>query len=156
MALILRSSAYVDGDSIPARYTCEGDDISPPLEWSGVPDGTRSLVLLIDDPDAPDPRAPRMVWVHWVVFNIPPESTGLAEGASSGDLPQGAAEGLNDWGNAGYGGPCPPIGRHRYVHKLYALDRVLEGLQRPTKADVLAAMEDHILAATTLVGTYQK
>ncbi|MEJ2309772.1 MAG: YbhB/YbcL family Raf kinase inhibitor-like protein [Gammaproteobacteria bacterium] len=156
MALTLKSGAYADGDTIPARYTCEGEDISPPLEWSGVPDGARSLVLLIDDPDAPDPRAPRVVWVHWVLFNIPPESAGLAEGASSGDLPQGAAEGLNDWGNAGYGGPCPPIGRHRYVHKLYALDRVLDGLNRPTKAEVLAAMEDHILAVTTLVATYQK
>jgi Raf kinase inhibitor-like YbhB/YbcL family protein len=156
MALTLKSGAYADGDTIPARYTCEGEDISPPLEWSGVPDGARSLVLLIDDPDAPDPRAPRVVWVHWVLFNIPPGSTGLAEGASSGDLPQGAAEGLNDWGNAGYGGPCPPVGRHRYVHKLYALDRVLDGLNRPTKAEVLAAMEDHILAVTTLVATYQK
>ena len=156
MALTLRSSAYANGDSIPSRFTCTGEDISPPLEWSGVPGGTRSLVLVIDDPDAPDPKAPRMIWVHWVLFNIPPEATGLPEDASRGGLPAGATQGINDWNRAGYGGPCPPIGRHRYVHKLYALDTLLEGLQRPTKADIEAAMQGHILDETELVATYQQ
>jgi hypothetical protein len=156
MALTLRSSAYADGDSIPARFTCVGDDISPPLEWSGVPEGTRSLVLLIDDPDAPDPKAPQTIWVHWVVFNIPPETPGLPEDASRGGLPPGTLNGLNDWNKAGYGGPCPPVGRHRYVHKLYALDTLLEGLHNPVKAEIESAMQGHILDESTLVATYQK
>ena len=156
MALTLRSGAYANGDSIPARYTCEGKDISPPLEWSGIPEGTRSLVLLIDDPDAPDPRAPRMIWVHWVVFNIPPEATGLIEDASRGGLPQGTVQGVNDWNKTGYGGPCPPVGRHRYVHRLYALDTLLEGLKNPVKADIETAMQGHVLEETKLVATFQK
>jgi hypothetical protein len=156
MALTLRSGAYADGDSIPARFTCVGDDISPPLEWSGVPEGTRSLVLLIDDPDAPDPKAPQTIWVHWVVFNIPPETPGLPEDASRGGLPPGTLNGLNDWNKAGYGGPCPPVGRHRYVHKLYALDTLLEGLHNPVKAEIESAMQGHILDESTLVATYQK
>ena len=156
MALTLRSGAYADGDSIPARFTCVGDDISPPLEWSAVPEGTRSLVLIIDDPDAPDPKAPQTIWVHWVVFNIPPETTGLPEDASRGRLPPGTMQGLNDWNKASYGGPCPPVGRHRYVHKLYALDTLLEGLQNPQKAEIESAMRGHILDETALVATYQK
>ena len=156
MALTLRSSAFADGDSIPDRFTCTGEDISPPLEWSGVPEGTRSLVLVIDDPDAPEPKAPRMIWVHWVVFNIPPEATGLPEDASRGGLPPGTMQGLNDWNNAGYGGPCPPVGCHRYVHKLYALDAPLEGLKSPVIADIETAMQGHILEETNLVATYQK
>ncbi|MGD8557542.1 MAG: YbhB/YbcL family Raf kinase inhibitor-like protein, partial [Chromatiales bacterium] len=137
-------------------FTCVGDDISPPLEWSGVPEGTRSLVLLIDDPDAPDPKAPQTIWVHWVVFNIPPETPGLPEDASRGGLPPGTLNGLNDWNKAGYGGPCPPVGRHRYVHKLYALDTLLEGLHNPVKAEIESAMQGHILDESTLVATYQK
>lgn len=156
MALTLRSGAYANGDSIPARYTCEGEDISPLLEWSGVPEGTCSLVLLIEDPDAPDPRAPRMIWVHWVVFNIPPEASGLIEDASRNGLPPGAMQGVNDWNKAGYGGPCPPVGRHRYVHRLYALDTLLEGLQNPVKADIETAMQGHVLEETKLVATFQK
>ena len=156
MALTLRSSAYANGDSIPDRFTCTGEDISPPLEWSGVPEGTRSLVLILDDPDAPDPKAPRMTWVHWVLFNIPPEVTGLSEDATRGGLPPGAIQGLNDWNKAGYGGPCPPIGRHRYVHKLYALDTLLEGLESPKKAEIETAMQGHILEETKLVATYQQ
>jgi len=156
MALTLTSSAYSSSGDIPARYTCEGADISPPLSWSGVPDGTRSLVLIIDDPDAPDPAAPKMTWVHWVLFNITPERTTLSEDASRGNLPPGAKQGLNDWQNIGYGGPCPPIGRHRYFHKLYALDTILEGLDSPTKAEVETAMEGHILEQAELIGTYQK
>jgi hypothetical protein len=156
MALTLRSSAYAHDGSIPARFTCMGEDISPPLEWSGVPEGTRSLVLVIDDPDAPDPKAPRVTWVHWVLYNIPPQATALPEDASRSGLSPGAMQGLNDWDKAAYGGPCPPIGCHRYVHKLYALDTILEGLQRPVKADIETAMQGHILEETKLVATYQK
>ena len=156
MALTLRSSAYAEGDSIPDRFTCTGEDISPPLEWSGVPEGPRSLVLIIDDPDAPDPKAPRMTWVHWVLFNIPPEVTALSEDVTRGGLPPGVIQGLNDWNKVGYGGPCPPIGRHRYVHKLYALDTLLEGLESPKKAEIETAMQGHILEETKLVATYQQ
>lgn len=156
MALIISSAAFDDGTAVPVVHTCQGQDTSPPLRWEGVPEGTGSLVLIVDDPDAPDPQAPKMTWVHWVLYNIPPDATGLAEGIRPADLPSGTQEGLNDWGRAGYGGPCPPIGRHRYFFKLYALDTVLEGLHRPAKADVENAMVGHVLAETVLMGTYQK
>jgi Raf kinase inhibitor-like YbhB/YbcL family protein len=151
----ISSSAFGAKASIPATYTCEGPDTSPPLAWSGVPASAKSLVLIADDPDAPDPAAPKMTWVHWVLYNLPPGTTGLAEGASK-QLPPGTREGLNDWKRTGYGGPCPPIGRHRYFFKLYALDATLPDLGRPTKADVLKAMEGHVVATAELVGTYQK
>jgi Raf kinase inhibitor-like YbhB/YbcL family protein len=154
MTLHLSSPAFLDGTPIPAKYTCEGDDISPALAWSGMPKGTKSLVLIVDDPDAPDPKAPKMVWVHWVVYNLPPDAASLAEGMKV--LPQDAKAGLNDWRRAAYGGPCPPIGRHRYFHKLYALDVVLPDLGQATKSKVEAAMKGHILAEAWLVGTYQK
>ena len=156
MALTLSSPAFANGASIPAKYTCEGDDIAPALTWSGIPDNARSLVLIVDDPDAPDPKAPRMTWVHWVLYNLPPTTTGLPEGATSRDLPAGTGEGLNDWKRTGYGGPCPPIGRHRYFHKLYALDTVLPDMGTPKKAQIEAAMKGHILGQVELVGTYQK
>jgi Raf kinase inhibitor-like YbhB/YbcL family protein len=157
MSLELSSPAFTHGNPIPAKYTCEGEDTSPALAWRGVPAGTRSLVLIVDDPDAPDPAAPKMTWVHWVVLNLPPESAGLPEGAGSGaGLPSGAASGRNDWKRPGYGGPCPPIGRHRYFHKLYALDRTLSFTGQPTKKDVEAAMHGHVLATAELVGTYEK
>jgi Raf kinase inhibitor-like YbhB/YbcL family protein len=156
MALQLTSSAFKEGGSIPAKYTCEGEDTSPPLAWSGAPAGTKSFVLIVDDPDAPDPAAPRMTWVHWVLYDLPLSSTSLAEGADSGGLPPGTKSGLNDWKRPGYGGPCPPIGRHRYVHKLYALDTELTGLRQPTKSNVEAAMKGHVLAEARLTGTYQK
>ena len=156
MTFIFNSSAFENGAEIPARYTCKGDDVSPPLNWQGVPEAARSLVLIVDDPDAPDPRAPKTVWVHWVVYNIPPGINNLAEHITSATLPAGAIEGLNDWQRLGYGGPCPPVGRHRYFHKLYALDIVLEGLNQPTKAVVEAAMHGHIIAQTELIGTCQK
>lgn len=152
----LTSSAFGNGAKIPRKYTCEGDDVSPPLAWRDVPEGARSLVLIVDDPDAPDPAAPRMTWVHWVLYNLPPAAAGLAEGVADAALPDGTEQGLNDWQRTGYGGPCPPIGRHRYFHKLYALDTRLEGLVRPTKAALEAAMEGHVLAAAEWVGTYQK
>jgi hypothetical protein len=152
----LRSSAFVHQGEIPRQYTCDGEDSSPPLAWSGVPAGTKSLALIVDDPDAPDPKAPKMVYVHWVLYNIPPDASGLAEAIQRGNLPAGTLEGVNDWGRTGYGGPCPPIGRHRYFHKLYALDKVLRDLGRPTKSQLLAVLADHILAEAQLIGTYQR
>jgi len=130
--------------------------MAPPLAWEGVPGDARSLALIVDDPDAPDPAAPKTTWVHWVLYDIPPGATGIAAGAASGDLPAGTAQGLNDWGRTGYRGPCPPVGRHRYFYKLYALDTVLEGLQRPTKGALEAAMRGHVIARAKLVGTYEK
>jgi Raf kinase inhibitor-like YbhB/YbcL family protein len=156
MALDIHSTAFAPGGAIPSKFTCEGRDVSPPLAWTDVPKGTKSLVLIVDDPDAPDPRAPKMTWVHWVLFNLPPGATGLAEAVAPAALPPGTLEGLNDWKRTGYGGPCPPIGRHRYFHKLYALDCALEGLERPTKAQLEAAMKGHVLAHAGLVGTYEK
>jgi Raf kinase inhibitor-like YbhB/YbcL family protein len=156
MAMTITSSAFGDGAAIPSRYTCQGDDITPPLSWTGVPDQARSLVLIVDDPDAPDPKAPRMTWVHWVVYNLPADATGLPEGATSADLPPGTQEGVNDWNRTGYGGPCPPVGRHRYFHKLYALDTTLTGLDRPTKKELEAAMQGHVIEQAQVVGTYAK
>jgi Raf kinase inhibitor-like YbhB/YbcL family protein len=156
MALTLTSTAFTDGSGIPSRYTCQGDDISPPLDWQGVPDSARSLALIVDDPDAPDPKAPRMTWVHWVLFNLPPDTPGLPEGVSADDLPPGTGQGVNDWKRTGYGGPCPPIGRHRYFHKLYALDTVLELSGKPGKKALEAAMQGHVIGQAQLVGTYQK
>ena len=153
MAITLASGAFRPNQPIPARYTCDGEDVSPPLAWTGVPAGTRSLALIIDDPDAPDPKHPRQVWVHWVLYNLPPDATGLAEAAA---LPSGAKVGRNDWQRADYGGPCPPIGRHRYFHKLYALDTVLPDLKHPTKSQLEQAMKGHVLAQAELVGTYER
>src|SRR5690349_25158089 len=149
----LTSTAFTHGADMPRRCTCEGEDLAPPLQWSDVPSGTASLALIVDDPDAPDPAKPQRTWVHWVVVDIPPGAGGLpGEGQA---LPGGCREGLNDWKRAAWGGPCPPIGRHRYFFKLYALDCML-GLDRPTKPDVERAMAGHVLAEATLMGTYQK
>jgi hypothetical protein len=156
MALALTSTAFVHEGAIPAAYTCQGKDISVPLAWSGLPDGTRSLALIVDDPDAPDPAAPKMTWVHWVLYNIPPGADGLEEGVKSSGLPEGTREGRNDWGRTGYGGPCPPVGRHRYFFKLYALDVVLPDLGTPDKARLERAMKGHVLAKHELIGTYAK
>ena len=156
MTFELRSSAFTVQGSIPRLYTCEGADVSPPLSWSGAPQSTRSFVLIVDDPDAPDPRAPRMTWVHWILYNIPVAAHALPEGASQGRTPAGTGHGLNDWKRTGYGGPCPPIGRHRYFHKLYALDRMLPDLGSPPKTQLLDAMKGLILAEAVLIGTYQK
>jgi len=156
MTLTLRSAAFVNGGKIPSKHTCEGENIAPPLEWEGVPGHARSLVLIVDDPDAPDPKAPRMTWVHWVLYNIPPDTAGFPEGTTSEDLPSGTEKGLNDWKRTDYSGPCPPIGRHRYFFKLYALDIVLQGMRKPTKARIEAAMKGHVIAKTELVATYEK
>ena len=155
MAMTLNSPAFKQDGQIPSKYTCEGDDISPPLAWMGVPQGTKSLVLIIDDPDAPDPKAPQLVWVHWVVYNIPPATKSLPENAGKAGLPEGTVVGLTDFKKAEYGGPCPPIGRHRYFHKLYALDITLD-LGRATKSQIEQAMKGHVLANAELIGTYQK
>jgi hypothetical protein len=156
MALAITSPVFAHNGAIPKVYTCQGKDVSPALAWSGLPDGTKSLALIVDDPDAPDPAAPKRVWVHWVLYNIPPDATGLAEAVAANKLPAGTREGKNDWDRLGYGGPCPPIGRHRYFHKLYALDVVLPDLREPTKAALLEAMEGHVLEEAVLIGTYQK
>ena len=156
MPLVIKSTAFAPNGAIPIKYTCEDDDVSPALEWSGVPEGAKSLALIVDDPDAPDPNAPKMVYVHWVLYDIPPTATGLGEGMKADRLPKGAREARNDWGNQGYGGPCPPIGRHRYFFKLYALDATLGDLGGAAKkADVEKAMKGHILEQAELVGTYQ-
>jgi Raf kinase inhibitor-like YbhB/YbcL family protein len=156
MTFTLTSSAFTDQGEIPVKYTCQGADLSPPLQWSGAPDGTKSFVLIIDDPDAPDPNAPKMTWVHWVLFNLPADVSALPEGIGADDLPASAISGQNDWKRSGYGGPCPPIGRHRYFHKLYAIDAALVLSETGTKSDVEAAMVGHVLAQATLMGTYVK
>lgn len=154
MAFTLTSDAFQHQKEIPSEYTCEGKDISPALAWSGLPENTKSLALIVDDPDAPDPKAPQRTWVHWVVYNIAPSTGGFEK--AIGRLPNGTLEGLNDWNNTGWGGPCPPIGRHRYFFKLYALDTVLPDLAKPTKAKLEKAMEGHVLAKAELMGTYEK
>jgi len=156
MTMMLISPAFSQTGAIPKRYTCEGDDVSPELEWTGLPSAALSLVLIVDDPDAPDPAAPQTTWVHWVLYNIPPKAGGLQAGIAPAKLPAGTKEGLNDWNRTGYGGPCPPVGRHRYFHKLYALDVELPDLGKPTKAKLEKAMAGHIIASTELIGTYQK
>ncbi len=156
MAFEIASPAFPHKGSIPVKYTCDGDDISPPLTWRGVPEGTRSLALIVDDPDAPDPAAPKMTWVHWVLYNLPPDSSGLPEAVSDAELPPGTEQGINDWKRTGYGGPCPPIGRHRYFFKLYALKVVLPFTEPLTKAELLDAMEGHVIDEAVLMGTYQR
>ena len=156
MAFKITSPAFSHDGEIPSKFTCDGTDVSPALAWSGLPEQTKSLALIVDDPDAPDPAAPKMTWVHWVLYNIPPDATGLGEGVRTRDLPSGTNEGLNDWKRTGYGGPCPPIGRHRYFHKLYALDVILPDLGKTTKKDLEKAMEGHILGKAELTGTYQR
>jgi Raf kinase inhibitor-like YbhB/YbcL family protein len=156
MPFTLRSSAFTDGAGIPSRHTCEGEDVSPPLTWSDPPAGTRSFALVVEDPDVPDPRAPKRTWLHWLVYGLPADVRALAEGAGAGALPPGARHGRNDWGRPDWGGPCPPIGRHRYFHRLYALDAELGDLDTPTKAALERALEGHVLGRAELVGTYQK
>ena len=155
-AMELTSPNFENQKAIPKKHTCDGEDISPALQWKDAPNGTRSFALIVDDPDAPDPANPKMTYVHWVLYNIPASVSSLPEGAAAKGLPEGIGNGLNDWKRTGYGGPCPPIGTHRYFHKLYALDIVLPDLKNPTKKQLEKAMEGHILKKTELIGLYKR
>jgi Raf kinase inhibitor-like YbhB/YbcL family protein len=156
MTLIITSPSFIHDRMIPARHTCDGVDVSPQLAWTGAPAGTKSLALIVDDPDAPDPSAPRMTWVHWVLYNLPASAGGLSEGVAEQNLPAGTMQGINDWHRTGYGGPCPPIGKHRYFFKLYALDIVLADLGHPAKAALEKAMRGHVIGQAELMGLYQR
>lgn len=152
MGLVVKSSAFKEGEMIPMKYTCDGEDISPPLSWEGVPEGTKSIAIICDDPDAP-----MGTWVHWVLFNLPPGTNTLPEAVPpEAVLENGARHSINDFRKLGYGGPCPPSGTHRYYFKIYALDIVL-GLQSgASKADLLKAMEGHVLSEGQIMGRYKR
>ncbi|PKN56168.1 MAG: YbhB/YbcL family Raf kinase inhibitor-like protein [Deltaproteobacteria bacterium HGW-Deltaproteobacteria-14] len=152
----ITSPSFAHNTEIPREYTCQGADLSPELRFHDVPPGASSLALVVDDPDVPDPRNPRRVWVHWVLYDIPPTSGGLPAGVPASQLPPGAHTGLNDWGRPDFGGPCPPIGRHRYFFKLYALDITLGRRGALAKRALLDAIDGHVLATAELIGTYQK
>ncbi|MBU0960070.1 MAG: YbhB/YbcL family Raf kinase inhibitor-like protein [Proteobacteria bacterium] len=156
MTMKLTSDAFFHRSEIPSLYTCDGLDISPPLDWSELPPDTKSMTLIVYDPDAPDPAAPQMIWVHWILYNLPIDCSGLEQGISNSELPPGTKEGLNSWCNTNYGGPCPPIGRHRYFFKLSALETVLPDLDRPNKTKLEKYMRGHVLEETELMGTYQR
>jgi len=145
----ITSPAFENGAGMASRYTCQGKGISPPLAFFGAPSEAKSLALIVDDPDAP-----KRTWVHWLLYNLPPDAAGLAEAVDG--LPAGTLEGSNDWKRTGYGSPCPPVGRHRYFFKLYALDVRLPDLGAPDKATLLAAMQGHVIAEAQLIATYQK
>ena len=147
--MTLSSSAFGAGAAIPKRHTCDGGNFSPPLSWSGVPAGTRSFAVVVDDPDARG-------FTHWLLFNIPASTVSLAEGLKPGTLPTGAAESSNDFGSIGYRGPCPPSGTHRYSHRLYALDVASISPRPATKESFEVSIKAHVLAQTELIGTYQR
>jgi Raf kinase inhibitor-like YbhB/YbcL family protein len=147
--LTVTSAAFVANGSIPSKYTCEGENTSPPLVWTDAPASAKSIAIVVDDPDAPSGT-----FVHWVLYDLPPATKSLPEGQKT--APAGARDGKNDFGTTGWSGPCPPSGRHRYFHKVYALDTVLPDLGTPAKADVVAAMNGHVVAQGELVGTYEK
>jgi Raf kinase inhibitor-like YbhB/YbcL family protein len=153
MSIQLKSPAFTEGQPVPRKHTCEGPDVSPPLAWTGVPEGAKSLVLICDDPDAP-----MGTWVHWVLFNLPADTTGLPEDVpKKPTLDNGARQGTTDFKRPGYGGPCPPPGKpHRYFFKLYALDSRLDLGEGVRKKDVEKAMQGHILAQGQLMGTYKR
>lgn len=152
----LSSSAFAPNASMPAKYTCEGTNISPPLAWSGAPASVKSFALIVEDPDAPDPAKPTRVVSHWVAYNITASATSLSENASNKGMPAGSAQGSNEGNKQVYMGPCPPIGRHRYFFKLFALETVLPGLSNPKKADLEKAIQGHVVGNAVLIGTYQK
>jgi Raf kinase inhibitor-like YbhB/YbcL family protein len=156
MALTIESPAFLNKGEIPTDNTCDGEDVSPGLQWNGVPSNAKSLALIVDDPDAPDPAAPKRTYVHWVLYDIPVSAKGLPPGGGAFQLPKGTREGKNEWGKTGYGGPCPPIGRHRYFFKLYALDVALGDRGLVTKADLELLMQGHVIDKTELMGTYQR
>lgn len=155
MTFTLQSPAFQSQGAIPKKYTCDGDDVSPALRWSGVPSNAKSLALIVDDPDAPDPKAPKRVYAHWLLYDIPPTASELPEGVKHGQLPKGTREGSNDWHRTGYGGPCPPVGRHRYFFKLFALDRVLGDIGAPSKKELETAIAGHVIGTAELMGTYE-
>jgi Raf kinase inhibitor-like YbhB/YbcL family protein len=156
MSLAISSPAFSPGASIPPKYTCEGGDVAPELRFSGIPQQAKSLALIVEDPDAPDPAAPQRTFVHWVVYDIPPDAGAIPESPHGKSLPRGAHAGANDWKRAEYGGACPPTGRHRYFFKLYALDTKLGDLGDAPKPKVLDAMKGHVLEEAQLMGTYEK
>lgn len=156
MALTITSPAFFHNCDIPRDYTCDGLDVSPPLEWGGVPQTARSLTLIVEDPDAPDPDAPQMTWVHWILYNLPPATMSFEQGISRQDLPSGTLEGSNNWNLTGYGGPCPPVGKHRYFFRLFALDTTLPDLLQPERSQLNLAMKEHILEEAKLIGLYQR
>ncbi len=156
MTFHLTSPSFADEQPIPARHTSDSDDVSPALQWTDPPSGTKSFALVVHDPDAPDPRAPKRDWVHWVLYDLPADTRSLAEGVTPAGLPRGTHEGRNDWADTGWRGPSPPVGRHRYFFELHALDRVLPDLGAPSRHDLEAAMKGHVLATATLMGTYAK
>lgn len=156
MTINLRSSAFGHLADIPRQFTCEGADTSPPIGWDNLPPNAKSLALIVDDPDAPDPAAPKLTWVHWVLYNMPPTIDGLPENITAQGLPPGTLQGINDWRQTGYRGPCPPIGKHRYFFKLYALDTTLPNLNAPSKIQLEQAMAGHIIGRAELIGMYQK
>ncbi|MCX6357731.1 MAG: YbhB/YbcL family Raf kinase inhibitor-like protein [Candidatus Aureabacteria bacterium] len=152
MMITVTSPTFREGGMIPSAHTCDGRDSSPPLEWSGIPAGTKALALVCDDPDAP-----AGTWVHWVLYNIPADRRSLPGGQPTAEtLAGGAGQGVNDFGRFGYGGPCPPSGTHRYYFKLYALDARLDLAGRVTKAALLDAMKGHVLADGALMGRYAR
>ncbi len=154
--LMLTSAAFANADRLPTRFTCDGAGVSPPLAWHGVPAGTRSLALLVTDPDAPDPATPQRTWTHWIVYDLPVSATGLPEGVASAALPPGTRLGRNDWGKTAFGGACPPVGRHRYIHTLYALDVMPGDLHAPDRTALEAAMHGHVLAQARLIAYYSR
>lgn len=154
--MAIASTGFAPGAGLPAKFTCEGAGVSPPLSWHGVPAKAKSLALVVVDPDAPDPAAPLRTWTHWILYDLPPTATGLPEGVVAKALPAGTREGRNDWNRTGYGGACPPIGRHRYIHELYALDVALGDLHAPDRPALEKAMQGHVIAQAQLVGTYAK
>jgi hypothetical protein len=156
MALSISSPSFSNGGEIPERHTCEGKDVSPELRFDGVPQGAKSLALIVHDPDAPDPKAPKIDWVHWVLYNLPPQTRSLPEGTRESSLPAGTLSGMTDFKKTGYGGPCPPIGRHRYFFVLYALDAMLPDLGTPTRQRLEREIAGHVLGKAETMGTYQK
>lgn len=154
MTLVLHSTAFIEGAEIPRGHTCRGDDCSPPLAWTGAPAGTRSFALLVEDPDAPDPAAPKLTWVHWALYDIPADCTRLAAGADDNDLPPGTRRGITNRGDTRYHGPCPPVGTHRYFHRLFALDTTLGDLGHPAAGRLRSAMRGHVLEEASLMGTF--
>ncbi len=156
VALSISSGAFLNYEAVPTLYTCEGKNISPSLTWTNTPEKTKSLVLMMTDPDAPDPTAPKTTYAHWILYNIPPKTRKLPEGIQEKQLPLGTLQGKNDGQRVGYDGPCPPIGRHRYFFRLYALDKTLPDLKEPTRTQLEKEMEGHVLEQAELVGTYHK